>query len=340
MAVSTFAPPRKTANPAPLRRAASIRRTASIDVAWPDGPRGDKALSGRARDLITAGGGGRGCLVAEASFEVELRRDYTIRAISAVPDLPELQRLAGESSGGRLRKVIREAMPTLVAAADPLHLLLDDIPGVSLVCGWAWSQWPSLLGTSEMEAAAGRMARMLEKRVDACWGLRRGSTGLAASRQGDVSTADAGELRNPADPSGWHDFPQIAGVTMRRARRIDLWRGEDGLIQIESAFQDSASRPGGGRAAVHEYCLRASADPANLELMTIEPEARVLPFGECPGAIDNTIGLIGSSLPAIRESVRNDLRGPRGCTHLNDALRALADVPILLRRLDRALADR
>jgi hypothetical protein len=33
--------------------------------------------------------------------------------------------------------------------------------------------------------------------------------------------------------------------------------------------------------------------------------------------------------------VLNDLRGPRGCTHLNDALRALADVPKLLKYLDQ-----
>ncbi|MEO5587869.1 MAG: DUF2889 domain-containing protein, partial [Novosphingobium sp.] len=130
-------------------------------------------------------------------------------------------------------------------------------------------------------------------------------------------------------------FPVVDGVSMRRARRIDVWRdAETGVIRIDSAFQDSAPRPAGGRAALHEYRLSATADPATMELLTLEPEARVLPFVECPGAIGNARALIGSSLPAIRESVLSDLRGPRGCTHLNDALRALADVPKLLASVD------
>ncbi|MDE2597436.1 MAG: DUF2889 domain-containing protein, partial [Sphingomonadales bacterium] len=33
------------------------------------------------------------------------------------------------------------------------------------------------------------------------------------------------------------------------------------------------------------------------------------------------------------DAVLDQLRGPAGCTHLNDAMRALADVPRLLERL-------
>lgn len=40
--------------------------------------------------------------------------------------------------------------------------------------------------------------------------------------------------------------------------------------------------------------------------------------------------LVGRDLPALREIVLDELRGVAGCTHLNDALRALADVPVLL----------
>ena len=43
----------------------------------------------------------------------------------------------------------------------------------------------------------------------------------------------------------------------------------------------------------------------------------------------NTQRLVGRTLHEIREAVLEQLRGPKGCTHLNDALRALAEVPKL-----------
>jgi hypothetical protein len=59
----------------------------------------------------------------------------------------------------------------------------------------------------------------------------------------------------------------------------------------------------------------------------------VLPFIECPGAVTNAAKLVGTPLPLIREAVLRDLRGTAGCTHLNDALRALAEVPKLVEQL-------
>lgn len=336
MTVTTLEPPRRTANPAPVRQAASVRRTASIDVAWPEGAMGDKVLHGRSRDLVTPGGGGAGATRAAATMEAVLRPDKTIAAISAVPAPADLQRLVGERGGGHLRMLMREVMPALIESGDPLYLLLDDISGTSLICTWAWSLWsPDWMLAMRDGGEGADMAKMMEERVDVCWGFQRGNSSLDPERRPDVGTADGGELRNPADPAGWHEFPALAGVTMRRARRIDVWREADsGLIRIDSAFQDSAPRPDGTRAALHEYRLTATADPATLELLSLEPEARVLPFSECPGAIHNARALVGSPLPAIRETVLSDLRGPRGCTHLNDALRALADVPKLLDYLD------
>jgi hypothetical protein len=39
----------------------------------------------------------------------------------------------------------------------------------------------------------------------------------------------------------------------------------------------------------------------------------------------------------MRETVLAELAGPAGCTHLNDALRALAEVPALVERLTAAV---
>jgi hypothetical protein len=118
---------------------------------------------------------------------------------------------------------------------------------------------------------------------------------------------------------------------MRRARRIDI--SCDTLIRIDAHFQDSATTPEGTRSALHEYRIRATADPVALTLLSIEADPRVLPFAECPAAAPNAQRLVGKSLAQLRETVLDELRGVLGCTHLNDALRALADVPALLPRV-------
>ena len=118
---------------------------------------------------------------------------------------------------------------------------------------------------------------------------------------------------------------------MRRARRIDVWL--DNVIVVDSAFQDSASTPTGCRAVVHEYRLHLTADPASLRVLSVAAEPRVLPFVECTAAPTHLGRLIGVSLPELRDTVLAELRGTAGCTHLNDALRALAQVPALVDRL-------
>ena len=67
--------------------------------------------------------------------------------------------------------------------------------------------------------------------------------------------------------------------------------------------------------------------------MSLDIDPRVLPFHECPGAITNAKKLIGTPLADIRAAVLAQLRGPAGCTHLNDALRALGEVPALVKQL-------
>lgn len=327
-------PPRQTANPAPPRRPDSIRRTASIDVDWTDGPQSTRRFHGRARDWLTPAGGGAGRTLREARMEARLDLQRTILAIESDPAPPHLGALVGERGGGHLRMVLRERLPELVASGDPLYLLLDDISGVSLISAWAWSLWNrDWLEGAQAAFPPEQLERMMNERANVCWGLQTGNSGLDPDRTRlHDDAADGGSLVNPADPQGWHAFPETATVSMRRARRIDVWREPD-AIRIDSAFQDSAPRADGTRAALHEYRLTASLDPETLSLLTLVPEPRVLPFHECPGAVANAAGLVGTPLPAIRETVLKELRGPAGCTHLNDALRALAEVPLLLAQL-------
>jgi hypothetical protein len=119
---------------------------------------------------------------------------------------------------------------------------------------------------------------------------------------------------------------------MRRARRIDVRLG-GGVIEIDSMFQDSCTEPSGGRMAVHEYRLEATADPVSGELLSLRAEPRVLPYNECPLAAGNTGTLLGTPLAELRTVVLEQFKGTKGCTHLNDALRALAEVPVLVQPL-------
>ncbi|MEO5586870.1 MAG: hypothetical protein ABIQ81_04155, partial [Novosphingobium sp.] len=212
MTVTTLEPPRSTANPAPRAPAGSVRRTSSIDVSWPNGGAGEKILYGRSRDLLTPAGGGEPTVRAAAAMEATLQADRTITAIRAEPAPFQLQRLVGERGGGHLRMTMREVMPELIANADPLYLLLDDISGVSLISSWAWSLWnPDWLAELRGPGGDANLATMMEERIDVCWGFQRGNSSLDPAQRHDVGTADAGELRNPADPAGWHDFPVVDG---------------------------------------------------------------------------------------------------------------------------------
>lgn len=114
---------------------------------------------------------------------------------------------------------------------------------------------------------------------------------------------------------------------MRRARRIDV-RVTD-HIEIDSMFQDSATTPQGGRVAVHEYHVHATADWRTGCLTRVSADPRVLPYVECPLAASNVDRLVGVPLADLRSEVLERLKGIDGCTHLNDALRALAEVPVL-----------
>lgn len=330
-------PPRSTANPAPVRPLASVRRTSSIDVSWPDGIEGQRLFIGAARDLHTPlEPGGAPVVLSEARFEARLTEDKTITAITADPSPAGIAQIVGARAGGHLRMLLREVMPGMIAQAHPLYLILDDLSGSALVSAFAWSQWyPDWAARLKERIGEEEHARLMTQRVNVCWGLQEGHSGVQpGGPPSNVADAEAGDVRNPEDEHGWHALSNHEGPGFRRARRIDVTRDEAaGVLRIDSAFQDSASRPDGGRIAIHEYNLRATADLNSLALLSIEPEARILPFSECPGAIANTQRLLGRRLPDIRDEVLTQLRGPEGCTHLNDALRALADVPQLAREL-------
>jgi DUF2889 family protein len=291
---------------------------------------------GRARDIVTPRSGGAPIVCAEDSFDASLKPDRTIVAIEATPPRTALARLVGSRGGGRLRYALEELVPEERHNATPLYLILDDISGASLIAPWAWSQWdPKWLAATRPEITESQFAKMLQEREGICTGFAPGSSSLDPRKIVDrTSGTPAPDLRHPDDPDGWHLFTIQNAVGMRRARRIDVRL--DKVIVIDAAFQDSAAAPDGKRTALHEYQLAVTADPVSLRLLSIEATPRVLPFAECPGATVNLFRLLGATLPQLRQTVLDELPRTLGCTHLNDALRALAEVPTLVNHLRHA----
>jgi hypothetical protein len=84
---------------------------------------------------------------------------------------------------------------------------------------------------------------------------------------------------------------------------------------------------------LHEYQILGTADRETGIVQSVEAIPRVLPYPECPLAAANTSRMVGTALRAMRTEVLGQLRSIDCCTHLNDGLRSLAEVPVLAESL-------
>ena len=303
-----------------------MRRTSTIDVTRPGGQDAPAVYDCHARDIATGAAGDAPSVLAEDRARV-VAQHRVILEVASDPPRATLPQLVGARAGGHLRAALDAALPDERTAGTPLYLLLDDIAGASLVSGWSWSQWTDEWLSQAVVAAGSQVSQM----AGVCIGFRPGSAVLGVEgrpRMGQ-NTTRVPPLPHPGDPAGWHTLVDRGGVNFRRARRIDVWR-ERGLIHIDGAFQDSASAPDGGeRVAIHEYSLVVTADAETMTLLSVSATPGTLPYAECPAAPSNIAVLLGTPLRDLRTNVLVALRKTAGCTHLNDALRALAEVPIL-----------
>lgn len=324
---------RQSAGFAPLRAPNSVRRTTSIDSHWPDGFGEPWVMTGRARDIVTGADAGEPDVVGEGGFVLTSSPRREILAIETSPAYPRAQQLVGTRAGG----ASREALATIMGEirGEPLFQILDDFAGASLVAGWIWSEWNPDWVTAPRPPVAQSTAGRGGNMENVCTGFATGATSLAAEGRPDragQSRTRVGPLENPDDPSGWHGMPVQEGPQMRRARRLDLTRDGD-ILRADAGFQDSGSNPEGGRTAVHEYRVYAEIDPATMTLLSVQALPLILPYSECPGAAVKVARLVGTPVAALREAVPATLVGTLGCTHLNDVLRSLADVPALAKHL-------
>ncbi len=320
----------------PLRRPGSIRRTMSVEVDWPTDDAVHGRFQGRARDVYTPVGGGDPVLVAEDAIIGHFADRRTIADVQSIPPRADVASLSGERAGSNLRTAIDRVLHVERVSGAPLYLLLDDLAGASLVCMWGWARWhPNYL---EEQMSAGGEQFSIASMEGVCIGFRAGSSALLHKRgEGAPNSTQVLPLPNPADPAGWHDFA-VGGnmANFRRSRLIDIWQEEDGLIRVESIFQDSSSLPDTDvREAIHEYRLSATADGATGTLLSLDATPGTLPHAECPAAMVNMAVVLGTPMNALRGTVLDRLKRTAGCTHLNDMIRSLAEAPVLVQKLPR-----
>ena len=329
------AAPRNPAGHIPARRPGSVRRTTTIETMWPDGFGQPMAMLGRGRDLLTGDDGDTRILdTAEVRILASSRREILSIATDRLDD--RAQALVGVKAGGASRAALGAALGE--ARGTLLFQLVDDFAGASLVAPWAWSQWkPRSRDQMAMPGAdnpAGRAGVM----IGVCHGFTPGFSGLTPEgtpNMIDQNAAMVGDLVHPDDALSWHAMATPDGVAKRRARWLDLWRAGD-VLHVDLGFQDSATTPDGGRAAIHEYRVTATIDPHTMVLTAIHADPRVLPYRECPGAVPKIAPMVGRAVAGFREEVQALLPGTLGCTHLNDVMRSMADVPALAAALDPA----
>jgi len=319
----------------PQRRPGSVRRTSTILMTWPGGITGGLHLTGRCRDARTAASHGPTDDQPRPPLQVLAQKDMiavagmdpTVRAVSS-PGRAGLDGLVGSRAGGALRADLDEVVPDLKRSGAPLYLLLDDLAGTSLIAGFVWSRWRNEM-PDHAELGKGIPVRSMQ---GICSGFPPGASSLNpdGTQSGIAHVVQrVPPLIDPADPEGWHALDPPPPMAMRRARRIDVWcdPAEQGSVQIDAMFRDSCWEPDGSEVAVHEYHLTATARNGVLTSLIAEP--RILPFAECPYAAANVGVLVGAPLEDFRVEVLERLKATECCTHLNDALRALAEVPAL-----------
>jgi len=314
--------------PTPARRPGSVRRTSTIDAIWPDGAGTPMHLIGRSRDLLTPADGSDAAVLIEDTIQAVVEPDRTTIELSCSPPRVDLQPLVGVKGGGGSRTRVVQLLPEEVEAGTPLYLLLDDLSGATLVSGFAYTHWRDKGEGYDLTSPEAKARKISMEGI--CAGFQKGASALGVD--GNPPAVHAIQpvpiVTREDDPLAWHQLYEVTDVSARRSRRIDVWR-EDGEVVIDAFFQDAGTSPAGPRIAVHEYTIQARMDAMTGLVTSIAAIPQVLPFAECPLASVNVGRLVGQPLRRFRSLVNELLPGIDGCTHMNDALRALAEVPVL-----------
>ena len=335
------------------RLAGSVRRTTNIDTTRPDGLHADARVDGRARDVRTNPDGTTE-VVGEARLTATVSPQQKLLSITTSPEVPALQQLLGGSAGSgfrcRVDEVLREARNRegedragTCEDGSLLYLLLDDLPGATLVSGYVLLRSGQLEGPpidADPAPQPKRPAPDLGRMGDLCAGWAQDATMMVHMRRTGLIPVPVGPaapvIEREGDPFSWHAMAELPPLSIRRRRRLDLIApavpGDEHRIDLH--FRDSHKGEEGVETVLHEYTVTGAADTGSGRIVAVAARAQVLPWVECPGAVASAERLAGMELSSLRPTIRNEFVGRSTCTHLNDSLRSLADITVLARELE------
>lgn len=329
-----------TATTTVTRPTRSVRRTSHLDsiVDLPETAAFQTSLSiwGAARDLLTDARG-TAHVLASADIAASLDEAHLLTSVTSTPALDGLaldaSALVGQSVGRGFRGAIDRAVPDERAARTPLYLLLDELPVMALISGYASLYTDRRSGDRSRAGLKG----------DICSGWRTGGVMMSSiASVGKVPIPvgpPAATIERADDPLGWHAMEPLAPGAMRRRRLVEIRHDTAGesLWTFYAYFRDTF-RPSADEAEIvlHEYELTGSLDPTGETVTTARAEPRVLPWIECPHAAASASWIVGHRVDDIRALVRERFRGIDTCTHLNDLVRSLGDLDVLGAHVTRA----
>jgi hypothetical protein len=306
----------------PARRPGSVRRTSHVDMTWPDGPAGDPegllVLDAGARDVVT-GPDGAGSVAGEVRLVTTVLPGRRVTDIVAEPASVDLSELIGRTAARGWRSATRRLVPE--GLQSPLGLLLDEVPIAVLLSFYAALRSGSLTGALS-PAASGYMR-------DLCAGWATDATPMRSIDAGGgvpLPKLVPVPVDDGADPLAHEPRPPLETGRLRRSRRIDVVPGD--VITVDATFRDTWVDPSDGEGILHEYVVTASVGQDGT-VLSITADPRVLPYGECPRAVESPQVLVGQHIGSAADVMPVDLSGTSSCTHLNDLLRSLACVPAL-----------
>jgi hypothetical protein len=317
--------PQNPVTPAPARRSGSLRRTSTIDTHRPDGLLGPPVVEARARDLWTAPDGVATVVdTARIAAQLDGPRHHLV-SIASEPGVAGLEELVGAVVGPGFRARVDRAVPGLRGTGALLYLLLDDMPGATLVSGYSMLHAGVVGGKVEHD-------EYLDARGDLCAGWAVDATMMTIIRETGVNPTPHGPVAPPLtdgdDELAFHPTEPLAPFSMRRLRRLDVLGPVTAAAPVAVAvfFRDTHVDGEGVETIVHEYSVDLTVDAVAKTVVEITARADVLPWKECPGAVASAGRLAGHPLADLRTWVRETFVGTSTCTHLNDVLRGIADV--------------
>jgi hypothetical protein len=322
----------------PARAPGSVRRVMHLDYDWTDAV--DVVVRGAARDEVVRGDGALE-VVDETSVVVATERGL-ITTFDATGTTFDTEVFVGHPLRQGFRRRVREVHTDDGAT---LGLLLDDVSGAMVAAGYVhameWGTEPAETGATGDAGDAGdrpghaRPPGAIDaqlRQADLCSGWRADGTMMVALRAGEPMRFNA-VAPVPTRPDGAHGWPEAAIPVpgLRRHRRIDVRPAGDAW-HVDAWFRDTYCSRAGATGALHEYTVDAIVDARNHTLLDVRATPHVLPWDECPAAADAVDKLVGQPVEDLRASVQKTLVGIECCTHLNNELRELADLPVMVER--------